>query len=242
MLLKPLTQSGAKETVHFLKNEVFLKFGVPEIVISDNGPQLRSDIFRTFLDQSDVRHWRTANYHPQANATEAANKTIVNAIRAYIEGPSNQTNWDGNLVEIACAINTSIHSSTGKTPYSINYGHEMALNGNEYEALIDVNHGIKSDDSKFDRIRKEVAEKLRESFEKSKKRYDLRARIIEYKPGDIVWLKNFKQSNAGLRYAAKLDHRFVKCTVKRRIGTNTYELLNTDGKSIGKFSTADMKG
>lgn len=239
--VKPMTQSSAADTIRFLKNEIFLKFGVPEIVISDNGPQLRSNLFNDFLNQYNVKHWKTASYHPQANATEAANKTVVNAIRAYIADITDQRNWDANLSEIACAVNSSIHSSTGNTPYSINFGHEMALDGAEYEILIDPNHNTHTHETRFDRIRKEVAKKLRESYEKSKKRYDLRSRNIEYKPGETVWLKNFRLSNAGQRYAAKLDHKFLKCIISKRIGTNTYAVNDQQGKFLGNFSTLQLK-
>lgn len=241
VLMRSMTRSGAIETVNYLKKEVFLKFGVPEILISDNGPQLRSRAFQELLEQYNVKHWKTASYHPQANATEAANKTIVNAIRAYIGGITDQRNWDGYLTEIACAINTSVHSSTDKTPYSVNYGHEMALDGNEYEWLIDPNHTKISHGDKIDRIREDVARKLKETYERSKKRYDLRARPISYKVGDVVWLKNFKQSNAEQRYASKLDHKFIKCVVARRTGTNTYDLNGQNGKYVGNFSTSHIK-
>lgn len=96
----------------FLRENVFLKYGVPEILISDNGTQLKSNLFAEFLAKYNVIHWRTANYHAQANATEAANKTIKHAIRAYVRVEKTQRDWDVNLPELNCALNTSYHTST----------------------------------------------------------------------------------------------------------------------------------
>lgn len=239
--MKPLTYATAKDTTRFLKDEVFLKYGVPEIIISDNGPQFKSEHFQMFVERYRVKHWRTANYHAQANATEAANKTILNAIKAYVEDIKDQINWDRDLAEIACAMNSSVHSSTGETPYRINFGHEMALDGEQYETLIDKNFSSETNKNKFEQVREKVRKNLRVSYEKSKRRYDLRAREIQYHPGDQVWLKNFKLSNAGNKYSAKLDHNFKKCIVVRKIGSNTYELSNEKGKILGNFSASDIK-
>lgn len=90
VLLHPMRSAAAESTVNFLKHSVFLRFGVPEVLISDNGAQLTSKIFTDFLNSYGVKHWRTASYHAQANATEAANKTIKNALRAYVRNDHSQ--------------------------------------------------------------------------------------------------------------------------------------------------------
>lgn len=107
VLLKPLRKASAEATAEFLESEVFLKYGVPCVLISDNGPQLTSTLFADFLTKYQVKHWKTASYHPQANATEAANKTIVNALRAYIKHDQSQRDWDVHLPKINCALNSS---------------------------------------------------------------------------------------------------------------------------------------
>lgn len=62
VLIKPLKRATAEATLHFLRENVFLKYGVPEILISDNGTQLKSKLFAEFLAKYGVRHWTTANY------------------------------------------------------------------------------------------------------------------------------------------------------------------------------------
>lgn len=104
-----------------LLKQIFRKYGVPHVIISDNGPQLKSAVFQSFLKAHNIEHWSTANYRPQANATEAANKTILNAIRSYID-ENNHRDWDKNLIEIACAYNSAKHSTTKYAPYTVLYG------------------------------------------------------------------------------------------------------------------------
>lgn len=236
-LLHPMRNASAEETVKFLKNNDFLKFGCPEILISDNGAQLTSKTFTGLLSEYNVKHWRTANYHAQANATEAANKTIKNALRASIRDSKSQRDWDVLLPEINCALNTSYHTATKFSPFSILYGYEMHTDGKTYHAQdSDASHK-----PQIQAIREKVALHLRNAYEKSKHYYDTRARNIQYNPGDTVWKKNTVLSKAGEYYSSKLGDRYVKCVVKRQAGTNTYLLTDETGREIGIFSTKDLK-
>lgn len=65
---------------------------------------------------------------------------------------------------------------------------------------------------------------------------------IQYMPGDTVWKRNTRLSNALEFYSAKLDDRNIKCTVLRRTGTNTYALADMNGNEIGIFSTKMFYG
>lgn len=70
-------------------------FNVPEYIISDNGSPFSSLEFKKFMLRYKVKHWLTSRYHPQANATEAANKTVNLSIRVFIqENSENYRSWD----------------------------------------------------------------------------------------------------------------------------------------------------
>lgn len=237
VLLKPVKRATAEATIHFLREGVFLKYGVPEILISDNGPQLLSKATKEFLAKYGVTHWKTAKYHAQANATEAANKTVKHAIRAYIREEKSQRDWDIHLPELNCALNTSYHTSTKYTPFAVLYGYEMHTSGATYAAIDEEFIQI----PQFDAIRERVAINLREAYEQSKRRYDTRTADISYRAGDIVWKKNTLLSNAGEYYSSKLADRYVKCKIQAKVGTNTYSLTDMNNKEIGVYSTKDLK-
>uniref|UniRef100_A0A1B0DLL0 Uncharacterized protein n=1 Tax=Phlebotomus papatasi TaxID=29031 RepID=A0A1B0DLL0_PHLPP len=78
----------------------------------------------------NVTHWATPAYSPQSNPTERANRTIITAIRAYISKKHND--WPKYLPEIGVAIRSSVHDGTQYTPYFLNFGQEMIVDGNEY--------------------------------------------------------------------------------------------------------------
>lgn len=237
----PVRNATTSSVIEFLENRIFLIFGVPEIVVCDNGPQFIAKDFKTFLEGYNIKTWYTARYHPQANAAEAANKTIGIAIRSYIKDNDDHRNWDKNLYKITCAMNTAVHSMTGFAPYFVNFGCHMITNGKEYS--VQINDDQESDDegTDFEQIRKAVIKNLEKAYDTSKKRYDLRTRPINYQIGDTVWKKNFIQSDASKNIAAKLAPKFLKCIVKRKVGGNCYELADESGKSLGVFNSRVLK-
>ncbi|XP_062533327.1 uncharacterized protein K02A2.6-like [Armigeres subalbatus] len=84
--------------------ETFSRFGVPETVRSDNGPQFVSDSFRAFCREFGIDHQRTTPYWPQANGeVERMNNTILKRLRiSQVEG--------------------SPHSTTGEAPSALMFG------------------------------------------------------------------------------------------------------------------------
>ena len=46
---------------------VFATHGLPEIIVSDNGPTFISELFAAFLSQNGIHHNKSAPYHPASN-------------------------------------------------------------------------------------------------------------------------------------------------------------------------------
>lgn len=90
-------------------------------------------------------------------------------------------------------------------------------------------------------LHEKVKENLLIAHEKATRRYNLRSRVIEYQPGQEILRKSFIQSDMKKDINAKLLPPFVKCRVRRKVGTSCYELENTDGKFIGMYHAKDLK-
>ncbi|GFX66553.1 pro-Pol polyprotein [Trichonephila clavipes] len=68
--LFPLKQATAKECAMTLLNEVFLRYGVPRRLISDNGTQFVSAVMQQLCFVLDINQSLIPVYHPQANPVE----------------------------------------------------------------------------------------------------------------------------------------------------------------------------
>lgn len=245
LLVQPIKNATAQILVDYLENEVFLKYSVPEIMVSDNGKQFDSNLLKKLLKKYGVTQVFTGKYSPQANASERTNRSILSAIRSYIS--ENHQLWDQHIQEIRLALCNVVHSSTGFTPHFLMHGQHWIGNGSDY-ALIERLNFIDNNDVHLslnsDRLtlaQKTVLENLEKAYLKSAKHYNLRARDRKFKPQQIVFLKNFSLSDAGKRYCAKLGPKFLKVKVVKRVGNVLYELMDLSGKQLGVFHAKDIK-
>ena len=61
-----MSSTTSASTIEVLRS-LFARYGLPEQVVSDNGPQFTSDEFAQFLKLNGVKHIRSAPYHPASN-------------------------------------------------------------------------------------------------------------------------------------------------------------------------------
>lgn len=128
--LKAVKKLSTDAICKFLEEEIFHVFGVPEIIMSDNGVQFKSNKFKELISKYNITHTFTAVHSPQANASERVNRTVIAAIRAFVN--VDQKNWDEMLSQVACALRSSVHSAIGSEPYYVTFGQHMITNANSY--------------------------------------------------------------------------------------------------------------
>ena len=64
---------------------IFSQFGLPEQLVSDNGPQFVSDDFAKFMRRNGVKHVCCAPYHPATNGlVECFVQTLKTALKASV--------------------------------------------------------------------------------------------------------------------------------------------------------------
>lgn len=239
--IHPMKTATAKKTVELIDEHIVTKYGAPERFILDNGTQLRAKLFMDYAKSKKIQLWYTPHYHPSPNATEAANKTLVTGIRAYIKDETSHREWDQNLTQLACVLNNSIHTSTTVTPFFAVFGEKIALTGEDHQMRIG-NEEVETGNEKYRRIQEKIMYELDRAYQKRAKQYDLRTRKIEYHPGDVVYKKNTKQSKKGHYYMSKLDHKYDMVIIHQKIGSNCYKLREPDGGILpGKFSVQQLK-
>ncbi|BES97237.1 Hypothetical protein NTJ_10051 [Nesidiocoris tenuis] len=125
VVIKPIRNAKSKTVSDVVEIEIFLTYGVPSIILCDNGPEYRGAPFRSLADSYGVKIFFNARRHPQANPAERYNRTLIGMLRAYIR--DDHRRWDGLLPKLAVALRTSTNHTTGFSPASLvfSFGYQM---------------------------------------------------------------------------------------------------------------------
>lgn len=247
VLVQCLRTATAPAVCMFLENMVFTLFGAPSVCISDNAQVFKSSQFQKLLEKYGVSHWNLAVYHPSPNPVERVNRVIVTAIRCALNQRKDHREWDESIHTIAMAIRTSVHDSTGFSPYFINFHRNMISNGQEYDHLRYLNpekgcapQQMSEETKKLFEI---VRENLHKAYERYSRPYNLRANARhDFSQGDVVYKKDMHLSDKARNFVGKLGNKFSKARILEKIGTNTYVLEDLEGRRIpGTFHGSFLK-
>ena len=191
-MLVPTRLQTAEATVNALVAQWVVHYGVPRIIHTDRGTNFMSLIMTTLCERLGVRRTRTTPYRPQADGrVERANRTIKECLtRLLHEQPAD---WDVLLPQVSMAINSTVHDSTGFTPFYLTHGSEMQLPLDLVASLpLPVQRPIPDHVDELLR-RFSVAYTLAQATMgrqavRSKRLYDATARTIFYTVGDKVYV------------------------------------------------------
>ena len=90
--------NDAKTVVKFLKKNIFSRFGVPRILISDGGTHLCNNKLQKVLKQYNVTHKVTSPYHPQTNGqAEVSNRELKKVLEKTIASTRKDWSIEKNL-------------------------------------------------------------------------------------------------------------------------------------------------
>ena len=111
-----MSTTTASKTIVTLRH-LFATYGLPEQIVSDNGPQFTSDEFECFMKSNGVKHIRCAPYHPSSNgAVERFNQTFKQALRA---SEKDGRTLSHGLADFLLTYRSTPHATTNRTPSSL---------------------------------------------------------------------------------------------------------------------------
>ena len=94
--------------------QLFSTYGLPEQVITNDGPQFSAGEFSSFLKSNGVKHIRCVPYHPSTNgAVECFIQTFKKAIRA---GGTQGATFHQRFMNFILVYWSTPHSTTGVAP------------------------------------------------------------------------------------------------------------------------------
>ena len=82
--LATITDKNARS---FVWRNIICRYGIPRMLVLDNGKQFDNDAFRDFCSQLGIKNHYSSLVHPQANGqVEVTNRSLLKIIKTRLEG------------------------------------------------------------------------------------------------------------------------------------------------------------
>jgi len=109
-----------------LTDEMFCRFSPPDQLHSDQGRQFEAEVLQEICRILKIKKTRTTPYHPQYDGlVERLNRTLLSMLATTTR--DHPFDWEDQIRKVCMTYNTSIHSSTGYTPFYLMFGRQSRL-------------------------------------------------------------------------------------------------------------------
>lgn len=169
----PLKETTSDKTFEALER-LFAVHGIPEQLVSDNGPQFRSKVWQDLMVEHGIVHTLSPPYHPRSNGE------AERFVRTFKESISKAEEGAGKVMK---ALNMFLmlyratpHPATGKSPSEMMLGRRIRTP----LAILWKGKTTGGDPTKSDAYRR----RLKENFDKHTK-------VRYFEDGDFVFARNY---------------------------------------------------
>ena len=169
-----VTPNATSATVVEELRPLFAQFGLPETVVTDNGPCFVGAEFEEFLASNGIKHITSAPYHPSSNGLAERSVQIVKKGLKKITRGSMRT----RLAQILFAYRLTPQSTTGVSPSELLLGRRPR--------------------SRLDLLKPNTAERVEENQLKQKEKHDQRSRERNFAVDDDVFVRNYHNGDKWL--------------------------------------------
>ncbi|CAF3385296.1 unnamed protein product [Rotaria socialis] len=239
VITKAVSDNTSTTAAQFLLYDVFMTYGVPFEIITDNGKHFSSSLYESLLKLTKCCHIKTTPYNPQANGQcERHNATLVPNLVAL----SNQSrsNWDDKLVATTFNYNATRHDSTGYTPFELMFARQPRFLADFSSSTTSICHNIPQYHHTMTKFieHAKIAARLNNlrHQQSSKQRYDRYRSNPQYSVGQLVLIRNRDP------HINKFSPRFVgPYTIINRLHDKTYIVHNDSSGHQAQVPVHDIR-
>lgn len=192
-----ICQSATSSATIDRLRRTFSQLGLPEVIVSDNGPNFVSREMENFMVKNGIRHVKVSPYHPSSNGLAERAVQTVKAVLAKGRQATLQT----RLARFLMTYRVTPHATTGVPPCQL-------LMGRRLRTLLDL-------------VRPDVATTVRRNQDTRKLHHDRHARDRSFDEEEVLvrdfagkekWLPASVSRQTGpLSYECRLpDERVVR--------------------------------
>ena len=183
-------KSTSSEAIIKCLDREFSRYGVPNTLRSDNGPNPVSAEMEEYLDEMGIKHRLTTPLWPRANGqVERQNRSLLKAMRvAHAEG----RDWRLELNKFLLAYRSTPHTTTGRSPAELLYGRKMSTK------LPEVADLEESEELGYQQTRDRDAEKKQIGTDYADKSHHDTEKCVQ--EGDLVLLEKRKENKLSSHY------------------------------------------
>ena len=182
-VIGPMSTTTAESTTNALRS-IFARFGLPEQIVSDNGPPFQSSVYELFLKMNGIQRVLTSAYHPSSNGqAERFVQTFKNFMKAASAAPGN---LHQKIQDFLLTYRSSPNATTGITPAKLLFGRELK--------------------TRLSLVLPNLASNVQNKQAKMKEYHDMHTKYREFKPGQAILAKDHRSTQASILLAS---HRFI---------------------------------
>ena len=109
-----------EETAKLYIDNVFIQYGLPDVMISDRGPQFTSNVFNGIMDALGINHRMSTVFHPQTDGqTECYNQELEAYLLIYCAYKPDK--WSKKLSLAQFMHNSRPHDAIKQSPFQLIY-------------------------------------------------------------------------------------------------------------------------
>ena len=109
-----------------------MRYGIPNKINTDNATSFSNKVMKELTSRSVIEHTKSTPYHSQGNPIcERANQLVLGTL-----SPTEKYRWYDHCEYISYAYNTTVHSTTGLSPFFVLYCRQPKLIS---DAVVGVN-------------------------------------------------------------------------------------------------------
>ena len=222
---------------------------LPTSIVSDRDVRFTGAAWGQLWRGLKTEQKMSTSFHPQTDGkTERSNRTLQAVLRSYAES---RQDWDEWLSFVAAAYNSTVHESTGRTPFEMNFPDARSIDPLQWAVRdresVDASdsRGVSAEAERtltemrviWDEVRARiVAEQARQ-----KKYADRKRRDVTYEVGDKVYLSTRNLPAYGGKLLAKWVGPYLVTEVRSSGVSVKLDLRGELGKTNPVFHVSLLK-